>query len=184
MLSVTFYLWVHQSKGRNGFLNKNGVFDQIIKIWILNDFDYLVSRRSDEFLFWKVTLTKYCISSRFGLLCYGFETELKIDEVLVATRVPDCDLSNRSKENTVMRFGQTKTMTTVDKLLLSISYIIIYESLFVHDESLILCKSWINLINQTEIIICWRSLFELRKNYTLKVLIEVRVSYFVNNLST
>ena len=67
-------------------------------------------------------MTKYCISSRFGLLCYGFETEFKIDEVLVATRVPDCDLSNRSKENTVMRFGQTKTMTLVDKLLLSIRY--------------------------------------------------------------
>ena len=47
------------------------------------------------------------------------QTELKIDEVLVVTRVPDCDLSNRTKENTVMRFGQTKTMTMVDKLWLS-----------------------------------------------------------------
>ena len=94
-----------------------------------------------------LTWTKWYISSRLELLCYGFETELKIDEVLVATRVPDCDLSNRSKENTVMRFGQTKTMTMVDKLLVSIRYIIIYEPVFVHDESLFLRKSRINPIN-------------------------------------
>ena len=42
--------------------------------------------------------------------------DFEIDEVLVATRVPDCDLSNHSNENTVMRFGQTKTMTMVYKL--------------------------------------------------------------------
>ena len=79
---------------------------------------------------------------------------MKIDEVLVAARVPDCDLSNRTKENTVMRFGQTKTMTLVDKLLLSILYIIIYEPVFVRDESLFLRKSRINLTNQTKIMIC------------------------------
>ena len=94
-----------------------------------------------------LTWTKWYISSRLELLCYGFETELKIDEVLVATRVPDCDLSNRTKENTVMKFGQTKTMTMVDKLLVSIRYIIIYEPVFVHDESLFLRKSRINPIN-------------------------------------
>ena len=55
--------------------------------------------------------------------------------------IPDCDLSNHTKENTVLRFGQTKTMTMVDKLLVFIRYIIIYEPVFVHNESLFLRKS-------------------------------------------
>ena len=59
------------------------------------------------------------IWSRLGLLIVlvvNSAVDFEIDEVLVATRVPDCDLSNHSNENTVMRFGQTKTMTMVNKL--------------------------------------------------------------------
>ena len=156
------------------FQNGTDVFLRFILRFESNDFDW-----SDEVFFWKLDWTKLYISSRLELLRFGSETELKIDEVLVATRVPDCDLSNRTKENTVMRFGQTITMTMVDKLLVSIRYIIIYEPVFVHDESLFLRKSWINLINQnyllTWLIWKWTKLY---------VLIGVRVPYFVNKVTT
>ena len=50
------------------------------------------------------------------ILVVHLVVDFEIDEVLVATRVPDCDLSNHTKENTVMRFGQTKTMNKINKL--------------------------------------------------------------------